>query len=159
VVEARTGPLTRLPISKRVVSFVIPAGFSLNLAGSTLFLPFAVMVVAQYAGVSDQLSWGGQLLLVITLTLSSKNVVGVPGVSFCVLTALLLGSNSPIAGQEEAVTKALCALACIDKIVDMGRTCTNVVGNCVVAVLVDVAFDQPDDDNASNAGSVPPTQS
>jgi proton glutamate symport protein len=138
--------LTELGISKRVVSFVIPAGFSLNLAGSTLFLPFAAMVVAQHAGVDNQLSWGGQLLLVLTLTLSSKNIVGIPGVSFCVLSALLLGPNSPIAGaDQEAVTEALCALACVDTMMDMGRTCTNVVGNCVVTVLVALAFD---DDSA-----------
>jgi len=156
--------LTRLGIPTRVVSFVIPAGFSLNLAGSALFVSFAATVLDQVSKTGQervQPLGVTQLLLVLTLTLLSKKIVGVPGASFCVLIALLDRPYSLISGSnEQAVTEALCALACIDMIMDMGRTCINVIGNCIVTVLVAVIFDRGTAERVTDDGaSAPATQS
>jgi proton glutamate symport protein len=108
------------------VSFVLPAGYSMNLDGSTLYLSVASLFVAQLAGV--HLSLGHQLLMVLTLMLTSKGVAGVPRAALVILTATLTTFGLPLEGAA--------LLLGIDQILDMGRTGVNVMGNCIATAVV-----------------------
>jgi len=118
--------LERLGIPRRIVGFVVPVGYAFNLDGSTLYLSLAVMFVAQAAGV--ELSWTSQLGAMLLLMAASKGVAGVPRAALVVLANALVGLNLP---QEGVLL-----LLGIDAVMDMGRTCVNVVGNCVAAVVL-----------------------
>ncbi len=118
--------LEELGIPRPIVAFVIPAGYSFNLDGSTLYLSLAVLFVAQAAGV--HLSIGQQLGMMAILMLSTKGVAGVPRASLVVLAGALTAFNLPLEG--------VAILLGIDELMDMGRTCVNVVGNCVATVVV-----------------------
>ncbi|MEO8682861.1 MAG: cation:dicarboxylase symporter family transporter [Vicinamibacterales bacterium] len=113
-------------VPRRIVSFVLPLGYSFNLDGSTLYLSLAAVFVAQAAGV--ELSWGQQITMLLTLMLTSKGVAGVPRASLVILAATLASYNLPL----EGVTLILG----VDAIMDMARTMTNVVGNCLASVVV-----------------------
>jgi proton glutamate symport protein len=120
--------LEGLGIPRRIVSFVVPTGYAFNLDGSTLYLALAMMFIAQAAHVD--LSWGQQLTAMLFLMLSSKGVAGVPRAALVVLAGALTAFDLPAEG--------VALLLGIDAVMDMGRTCVNVVGNCVATVVVAV---------------------
>ena len=111
---------------KRIVSFVLPTGYSFNLDCTTLYLSLASVFVAQLAGVD--LSFGRQLMMMLTLMLTSKGVAGVPRGALVVLTAMLTQFGLPLEGAA--------ILLGIDQIMDMGRTAVNVMGNCIATAVV-----------------------
>jgi proton glutamate symport protein len=118
--------MERFGVPKRIVSFVLPTGYSMNLDGSTLYLSAASLFVAQLAGV--EMSLGQQLVMMLTLMLTSKGVAGVPRAALVVLTATLTSFNLPLEGAA--------ILLGIDQIMDMGRTAVNVMGNCISTAVV-----------------------
>jgi proton glutamate symport protein len=115
-----------LGVPRRIVAFVIPAGYSFNLDGSTLYLAVASIFVAQAAGV--HLSLGQQLLMLVTLMLTSKGVAGVPRATLVVLLATAATFRLP--------TEPIFVILGIDALADMARTTVNVVGNCLASVVV-----------------------
>jgi proton glutamate symport protein len=118
--------MERLGCPKRIVSFVLPLGYTFNLDGSTLYLSLASVFVAQAAGI--HLSIGQQLSMMLTLMLTSKGVAGVPRASLVILAATLVSYGLP----AEGVTTILG----VDAVMDMARTMTNVIGNCLATVVV-----------------------
>ena len=115
-----------LGVPRRIVAFVIPAGYSFNLDGSTLYLAVAAIFVAQAAGV--HFSLGQQLLMMFTLMLTSKGVAGVPRATLVVLLATAATFRLP--------TEPIFVILGIDALADMARTTVNVVGNCLACVVV-----------------------
>ena len=113
-------------VPRRVVAFVIPAGYSFNLDGSTLYLALASIFVAQAAGI--HLTWGEQLLMMGTLVLTSKGVAGVPRATLVVLLATASTFHLP--------TEPIFVILGIDALMDMGRTMLNVVGNCMASAVI-----------------------
>jgi proton glutamate symport protein len=113
-------------VPRRVVAFVIPAGYSFNLDGSTLYLALASIFVAQAAGV--HLSWGEQLLMMGTLVLTSKGVAGVPRATLVVLLATASTFHLP--------TEPIFVILGVDALMDMARTMVNVVGNCLASAVI-----------------------
>ena len=118
--------LEQLGVPRRIVGFVVPTGYAFNLDGSTLYLSLAVLFVAQAAGVT--MSWSEQLVALLVLMLSSKGVAGVPRAALVVLGGALTEFHLPVEG--------VALLLGVDALMDMGRTCVNVVGNCVATVVV-----------------------
>ena len=115
-----------LGVPRRILAFVIPAGYSFNLDGSTLYLALASIFVAQAAGI--HMSWGEQVLMMGTLILTSKGVAGVPRATLVVLLATAATFHLP--------TEPIFVILGIDALMDMGRTMVNVVGNCLASVVV-----------------------
>jgi proton glutamate symport protein len=115
-----------LGVPRRIVAFVIPAGYSFNLDGSTLYLALASMFVAQASGI--HMSVGEQLLMMGTLIVTSKGIAGVPRASLVVLMAT--------AGTFHLPTEPIFVILGIDALMDMGRTMTNVVGNCLASAVI-----------------------
>ena len=115
-----------LGVPRRIVAFVIPAGYSFNLDGSTLYLAVASVFVAQAAGI--HLSIGQQLLMMGTLVLTSKGVAGVPRATLVVLLATAATFGLPV--------EPIFVILGIDALMDMARTMVNVVGNCLASVVV-----------------------
>jgi Na+/H+-dicarboxylate symporter len=115
-----------LGVPRRIVGFVIPAGYSFNLDGSTLYLALASVFVAQAAGVN--MGWKQQVFMVGTLMLTSKGVAGVPRATLIVLLATAAMFHLP----EEPIFVILG----IDALMDMARTSVNVVGNCLASVVI-----------------------
>jgi proton glutamate symport protein len=113
-------------VPKHIVGFVIPTGYSFNLDGTTLYLSLASMFVAQAAGV--HLSIGEQLLMMLTLMLSSKGVAGVPRSALVVLAGTLTTFHLPSEG--------FAILLGVDAVLDMARTSVNVLGNCLASAVV-----------------------
>jgi proton glutamate symport protein len=118
--------MERLGVPRRIVSFVLPLGYSFNLDGTTLYLSLAAVFVAQAAGV--HLSVGQQITMLITLMLTSKGVAGVPRASLVILAGTLASYGLPL----EGVTLILG----VDELMDMARTMTNVIGNCLATVVI-----------------------
>lgn len=115
-----------LGVPRRIVAFVIPAGYSFNLDGSTLYLAVASIFVAQAAGIHMPL--GQQLLMMATLVLTSKGVAGVPRAVLVVLLATSATFHLP--------TEPIFLILGIDALMDMVRTMVNVVGNCLASVAI-----------------------
>ena len=113
-------------VPKNIVGFVLPTGYSFNLTGTTMYLSLCSVFVAQLAGVPMTLRQ--QLVMMLTLMLTSKGVAGVPRAALVVLTATLTQFGLPLEGAA--------ILLGIDQIMDMGRTAMNVVGNCIATVVV-----------------------
>jgi len=118
--------MERFGCPKNIVGLVLPTGYSFNLDGTTLYLPVATVFVAQLAGV--EMSFGQQMMMLLTLTLTSKGVAAVPRASLVVLTATLTQFNLPLEGAA--------ILLGIDQVLDMARTGVNVVGNCLATAVV-----------------------
>ena len=118
--------MEKMGVPKHIVSFVLPTGYSFNLDGSTLYLAVASIFVAQAAGVD--MPFGTQLVMMLTLMLTSKGVAGVPRAGLVILTATLTTFGLPLEGAA--------ILLGIDQILDMGRTSVNVMGNCIATVVV-----------------------
>ncbi|MEB3767337.1 glutamate/aspartate:proton symporter GltP [Acinetobacter sp. MD2] len=111
---------------KAISSFVVPTGYSFNLDGSTLYQSIAAIFIAQLYGI--ELSLSQEILLVLTLMVTSKGIAGVPGVSFVVLLATLGSVGIPLEG--------LAFIAGVDRILDMARTALNVVGNALAVLVI-----------------------
>jgi proton glutamate symport protein len=113
-------------VPKQIVAFVLPTGYSFNMDGSTLYLSLASIFVAQAAGI--HLSFGQQLIMVFTLMVTSKGVAGVPRAVLVILLGTLDSFHLP-------VWPVLVILG-IDQFMDMARTATNVLGNCLASAVV-----------------------
>jgi proton glutamate symport protein len=109
-----------------ITSFVVPTGYSFNLDGSTLYQSIAAIFIAQLYGID--LSLWQEIVLVLTLMVTSKGIAGVPGVSFVVLLATLGSVGIPLEG--------LAFIAGVDRILDMARTALNVVGNALAVLVI-----------------------
>jgi proton glutamate symport protein len=115
-----------LGVPRRIVAFVIPAGYSFNSTGSTLYLAVASIFVAQAAGI--HLPLGEQVLMLFTLMLTSKGFAGVPRSALVLLFATAATFHLP--------TEPIFVILGIDAVADMGRTAVNVAGNCLASVIV-----------------------
>jgi Na+/H+-dicarboxylate symporter len=115
-----------LGVSRRLVAFVIPTGYSFNLDGSSLYLSLATLFVAQAAGM--HLSLGRQLFIVLALMLTSKGVAGVSRAALVILLATASSLGLP--------SEPIFLLLGIDPLMDMARTAVNVAGNCLATVVV-----------------------
>ena len=115
-----------LGVPRQIVAFVIPTGYSFNLDGSTLYLALASIFVAQAAGV--HLGWEQQLVMVLTLMLTSKGVAGVPRATLVILLGMLSAFNLP--------AEPVFIILGIDALMDMARTAVNVLGNCLASVVI-----------------------
>jgi len=113
-------------VPRRIVAFVIPTGYSFNLDGSTLYLSLAAIFVAQAAGV--EMTIGQQFLLLLTLMLTSKGVAGVPRAALVILLGTVSSFNLP--------AEPVFIILGIDALMDMARTATNVLGNCLATVVI-----------------------
>ena len=113
-------------VPKHIVGFVIPTGYSFNLDGTTLYLSLASMFVAQAAGV--HMNFGDQLIMMLTLMLTSKGVAGVPRAALVILSGTLAAFHLPVEGFS--------ILLGVDALLDMARTSVNVLGNCLAAAVV-----------------------
>lgn len=118
--------MERMGVPKHIVGFVLPTGYSFNLDGTTLYLSLASVFVAQAAGV--ELSLGQQILIMLTLMLTSKGVAGVPRASLVILSGTLVSFHLPIEG--------VALILGVDAVMDMARTSVNVLGNCLASAVV-----------------------
>jgi proton glutamate symport protein len=118
--------MERFGVPKHIVGFVLPTGYSFNLDGTTLYLSLASLFVAQAAGI--HLGFGDQLLIMLTLMLSSKGVAGVPRAAFVILPGILASFHLPLEGVS--------ILLGVDALLDMARTSVNVLGNCLASAVV-----------------------
>jgi len=118
--------MERFGCPKNIVGLVLPTGYSFNLDGTTLYLSLTSVFVAQLFGVP--MTFGQQLIMMLTLMLTSKGVAGVPRAALVVLTATLSQFKLPLEGAA--------ILLAIDQIMDMGRTAVNVMGNCISTAVV-----------------------
>jgi proton glutamate symport protein len=113
-------------VPAHIAGFVMPTGYSFNLFGTTLYLSVASVFVAQAAGIP--LTFGQQLLMMLTLMLSSKGVAGIPRSAIVVLSGTLATFHLPMEG--------VAVLLGVDALMDMGRTAVNVLGNCLACAVV-----------------------
>ncbi len=118
--------LEKLGVPRRISSFVLPMGYSFNLDGSTLYLSLASVFVAQVAGID--LSLDRQLLIMLTLMLTSKGVAAVPRTSLVVLSGTLTAFGIPLEG--------LALILGVDAFMDMGRSAINLLGNCLATAVI-----------------------
>jgi proton glutamate symport protein len=118
--------MIQLGVPRRIVSFVMPLGYSFNLDGSTLYLAVASVFVAQAAGVP--LTLGQQLLMMLTLMLTSKGMAGIPRASQVILAGTLVTFGLPLEG--------VILIIGVDELLDMARTTVNLVGNCLATVVM-----------------------
>lgn len=118
--------MARFGIPKHITALVLPAGYSFNLDGSTLYLSLAAMFVAQAAGV--HLSFSTQILMMLTLMLTSKGVAAVPRASLVILGGTLATFGLPIEG--------IAVILGVDELMDMARTSVNLLGNCLATCVV-----------------------
>jgi proton glutamate symport protein len=113
-------------VPRRIVAFVMPTGYSFNLDGTTLYLSLASVFAAQAAGV--HLTLGQQLLMMVTLMLTSKGVAAVPRASLVILSGTLAAFGLPL--------EAVAVILGVDELMDMARTTVNLVGNCLATVVM-----------------------
>jgi proton glutamate symport protein len=118
--------MERLGVPRRIVAFVLPTGYSFNLDGSTLYLALASVFVAQAAGIDMPL--GAQILMMLTLMLTSKGVAAVPRASLVILSGALTQFGLPLQG--------VAVILGVDALMDMARTSINLVGNCLATVVM-----------------------
>jgi proton glutamate symport protein len=118
--------LEKMGVPRRIVAFVLPTGYSFNLDGSTLYLSLTSVFVAQAAGIDMPLPT--QILMMVTLMLTSKGVAGVPRGALIILAGALSSFGLPLEG--------VAVILGVDSILDMGRTTINVIGNCLATVVV-----------------------
>jgi Na+/H+-dicarboxylate symporter len=118
--------LEKFPVSKKIISFVLPMGYSFNLDGSMMYCTFATLFIAQAYNI--ELSMTEQITMLLLLMLTSKGMAGVPRASLVVIAATLASFNIPEAG--------LLLIIGIDQFLDMGRSATNVIGNSLATAVV-----------------------
>ena len=137
--------MEKFGVPKRIVSFVLPTGYSFNLDGSTLYLAVAAIFVAQAAGV--QLTFAQQLPILLTLMLTSKGVAAVPRASLVILSGTLVTFGLPLEG--------VAVILAVDAFLDMARTSINLVGNCLASAVMARWEGEFDDAAAKNISSKP----
>ena len=113
-------------VPRHIVAFVLPTGYSFNLDGSTMYLALASIFVAQAAGI--HLSFGQQLVMMLTLMLTSKGVAGVPRAMIVILSGTVDSFQLPM--------WPVLVLIGVDQFMDMARTATNVLGNCLATAVI-----------------------
>jgi len=118
--------LQKFGCKDKIVSFVLPLGYSFNLDGSMMYMTFASLFIAQSYGI--ELSFATQMTMLLVLMLTSKGIAGVPRASLVVIAGTLSSFNIPEAG--------LALLLGIDPLLDMGRSATNVMGNSIATAVV-----------------------
>ena len=118
--------MSEFGVPRRIVAFVMPTGYSFNLDGSTLYLGVASIFVAQAAGVD--LSIGQQLVMMLTLIITSKGIAAVPRASLVVLSGTLTAFGLPLEG--------VAVILGVDELMDMARTMVNLVGNCLATAVM-----------------------
>ena len=118
--------LDRFGVPRRLSGFVLPLGYSFNLDGSMMYMSFATIFIAQAYGI--ELSWTQQILMLLTLMVTSKGIAGVPRASLVVIAATLSQFGLPVEG--------IALILGIDQFLDMGRSATNVVGNAVATSVI-----------------------
>ena len=118
--------LQAMGIPKRIVTFILPLGYSFNLDGSSLYISLAAIFVAQAAGV--QMSFGQQFGMLLVLMLATKGIAGVPRASLVVLSGALMQYGLPLEG--------VAVLLGVDELMDMARTAVNLIGNCLATVVI-----------------------
>ena len=118
--------MEKIGVPRQIVAFVMPTGYSFNLDGSTLYLSLCAIFVAQAAGI--ELSVGQQLVLLLTLMLSSKGVAGVPRGAVVVLLGTVASFGLPV--------EPVLVILGVDAVLDMLRTSVNVLGNCLATVVI-----------------------
>jgi len=118
--------MEKFGVPKHIVAFVLPTGYSFNLDGSTLYLSMAAMFVAQAAGV--HVPFTTQVVMLLTLMLTSKGVAGVPRASLVILAGTLATFNLPVEG--------VAVILGVDTLMDMARTSVNLLGNCLATAVV-----------------------
>src|SRR5438874_196002 len=125
--------MERFGVPPHIVGFVMPTGYSFNLTGSTLYLAMASVFVAQAAETTMgwHMSLGQQITMMLTLMISSKGVAGVPRAALVILLAVL---NSFVPSGLGPIGVAI--IFGVDELMDMVRTCVNVIGNCLATVVV-----------------------
>ncbi len=124
--------MERLGVPPRIVGFVMPTGYSFNLDGTTLYLAMASVFVAQAAGTTSgfSMTFSQQVVMMLTLMVTSKGVAAVPRASLVILLATL---NTFVPGYGAL---GVAVISGVDELMDMGRTCVNVIGNCLATVVV-----------------------
>lgn len=132
--------MEKFGVPRKIVSFVVPTGYSFNLDGTTLYLSLASIFVAQAAGMN--LSIGQQLLICLTLMITSKGVAAIPRASLIILIAT--------ADQFGLPVFIIAAILGIDELMDMARTSVNVIGNCLASVVVAKWEGEFDEEKALN---------
>ena len=131
--------MEQLGVPRRIVAFVLPTGYSFNLDGSTLYLALASVFVAQAAGIDMPITT--QLVMMLTLMLTSKGVAAVPRASLVILSGALAQFGLPLEG--------VAVILGVDALMDMARTSINLVGNCLATVVMarwEGEFDKPSAD-------------
>jgi proton glutamate symport protein len=131
--------MEQMGVPRRIVSFVLPTGYAFNMDGTTLYLAMASVFVAQAAGID--MPWSQQILMMVTLMLTSKGVAAVPRAGLVVLSGALTQFGLPLQG--------IAVILGVDAFMDMARTSLNLVGNCLATVLMarwDGSFDLSPDD-------------
>jgi proton glutamate symport protein len=118
--------MEKFGVPRHIVSFVLPTGYSFNLDGTTLYLSLASVFVAQAAGV--EMTFGQQIMMMLTLMLTSKGVAAVPRASLVILAGTLTTFNLPLEG--------VALLLGVDTLMDMARTSVNLLGNCLATAVV-----------------------
>ncbi len=122
--------MERFGVPRGIVGFVLPMGYSFNLDGSTLYLAVASVFIAQAAEAASGVHFGigQQILMMLTLMLTSKGVAAVPRASLVVLIAALQSFKLPLEGAVMIIG--------VDEFMDMARTSVNVLGNCLASVVI-----------------------
>jgi proton glutamate symport protein len=135
-------------VPKRIVAFVMPTGYSFNLDGTTLYLAVASVFAAQAAGVA--MNFQQQLVMMLTLMVTSKGVAAVPRASLVILAGTLASFGLPL--------EAVAVILGVDELMDMARTTVNLIGNCLATCVMakwegefDVAPSEPDSSRAETA--------
>ncbi|MEJ7759725.1 MAG: cation:dicarboxylase symporter family transporter [Gemmatimonadaceae bacterium] len=118
--------MERIGVPRRIVAFVMPTGYSFNLDGTTLYLAVASVFAAQAAGVD--MTFGQQLIMMLTLMVTSKGVAAVPRASLVILSGTLASFGLPL--------EAVALILGVDELMDMARTTVNLVGNCLATVVM-----------------------
>jgi len=113
-------------VPRRIVAFVMPTGYSFNLDGTTLYLALASVFAAQAAGI--HMTLGQQLVMMLTLMLTSKGVAAVPRASLVILSGTLAAFGLPL--------EAVAVILGVDELMDMARTTVNLIGNCLATVVM-----------------------
>ena len=118
--------LEKFGVPKHIATFVLPLGYTFNLDGSTLYSALAVVFISQVYGMPFPIET--QVLMLVTLMLSTKGIAAVPGASLIVIAGTAAAFGLPVEG--------IAIILGVDRILDMARTACNVTGNCIAAVVV-----------------------
>ena len=118
--------LDRFGVPRRISGLMVPLGYSFNLDGSMMYASFATIFIAQAYNVVPDI--GTQILILLTLMISSKGIAAVPRASLVVIAATLAMFDLPVEG--------IALVLAIDQFLDMGRTATNVLGNSIATAVI-----------------------